>query len=105
MVHGLSQGSQFGLSCSQGPAAVGLCRQLLLRVFRTLGKDLLQGKHVPLFFVRLGQELPKHIPTGKGVTDRHSEGSQQKKIKLWGGREENLQTPDLLDVKEEEDRF
>lgn len=67
MVHGLSQGPQFGLSCSQGPSAVGLRRQPLLPRLRTLGQDLLQGQHVPFVLLRLGQELPKYIPGGKKV--------------------------------------
>lgn len=70
MVHGLSQGSQFGLSCSQGPSAVGLRCQPLLPWIRTLGQDLLQGQHVPLFLLRLGQELPKYIPGGKEIKSR-----------------------------------
>lgn len=71
MVHGLSQGPQFGLSCSQGPSAVGLRCQPLLRRVRTLGQDLLQGQHVPLFLLRLGQELPENIPREKEVEDKN----------------------------------
>lgn len=60
MVHGLSQGPQFGLSCSlEGSDGLG---RFLLPGHRALGQDLLQREDVTLFFLSMGQKLPEHIP-------------------------------------------
>ena len=59
MVHGLSQGPQFGLSCSlEGPDGLG---RFLLPGHRALGQDLLQGEDVILFFLSMRQKLPEYI--------------------------------------------
>lgn len=95
MVHGLSQGPQLGLSCSQGSSAVGLRSQTLLPGDRTLRQDLLQGQHVPLVLVRLGQELPEHVPGGKEAEDEDQDrdGRKVSEVRRHGSNRRKIFPP------------
>lgn len=88
MVHGLSQGPQSGLSCSQGPSAVGLGGQPLLGGIRTLGQDLLQRQNVPLLLLGAGEKLPEDIPRERRLGER--KGWKNKNTKLSTRREKKV---------------
>lgn len=57
VIHGLPQGLQFSLSCSE---QVNLRRTSFLQ-FWAFSQNLLQGQDVCFLCVRVGQKLPEHV--------------------------------------------
>lgn len=81
VVHGLPQGSEFGLAVAAGTQGGRGC----LRQVSPLGQNLLQGQDIALLLLWLSEQFAEHIPVNHKPRE---EDTQKRKGGGGGGMEQ-----------------
>lgn len=94
VIHGLPQGSQFGLAVAAGAQGGRGC----LRQVSPLGQNLLQGQDITLLLLWLSEQFAEHIPVNHKPREEDTQRGRALLGRGWGGASGD--TPHLGQGKE-----